>query len=80
LTGQSSSTSFLKHYNIGYPNAKNCVCSVAEGFGSYGYEDDTLEILGLISEEEKWEDVNVLGYLTAEDVFSRISQHYNQTK
>ena len=46
------------------------VISVIEGHGTYGAEDDLLEIMGLLTEEEK--DDSVVGWLTAENVFERI--------
>lgn len=67
-------------YHIEYPNGENRVCSVVEHSFSYGADDDLLEIMGLLTEEEQEEDVGdesaVKGYLTAEDVFGRISRHY----
>lgn len=63
-------------YHICYPNKDNVICSVIEHDGSYGREDDKLEIQGLLTEQELEEtDDTVLGYLTAEDVFARISKH-----
>lgn len=64
--------------HIFYPrHGKKCVCSVIEHDGSYGHEEDRLEILGLMTDEEKArEEDDVLGYLTAEDVFGRISRHF----
>ena len=49
------------------------ICSViAHGFGS---DEGLLEISGLVSEEEN-EDRGILGYLTAEEVFIRIQEHF----
>lgn len=63
-------------YHICYPNKDNVICSVIEHDGSYGREEDKLEIQGLLTEQELEEaDGTVLGYLTAEDVFARISKH-----
>ena len=45
--------------------------SVIEGWGTYGVEDDLLEIMGLLTPEEGECD-SVCGWLTADDVFSRI--------
>lgn len=61
-------------FQICYPNIKNKICSVIEHNGSYGHNQDKLEIMGLISDEETSDDV--LGYLTAENVFNRIYKHY----
>ena len=62
-------------FQIGYPElpspSDDTVCSVIEHFGSYGHENDLLEIRGLTQN-----DGEVEGYLTAEDVFNRILAHY----
>ena len=49
--------------------------------GSYGYEDDLFEIKGidLMTPEECAED-NVVGYLTMEDVITRIVKAYKLYK
>lgn len=60
---------------IHYPQNNKFVCSAIFGHGSYGYEDGLLEIMGLLTDEELKID-NVLGHLTAEDVFQRIKKHY----
>ena len=69
-------------YQILYPlvaAAPDSVCSVVEFFGSYGMEDDKLEIMGLLTEEEE-DDSCVQGWLTAENVFSRIEAHWKAHK
>lgn len=43
--------------------------------GSYGNGQDLLEIMGGLTEKEK-EEYNVLGYLTAEEVFKRFKYCY----
>ena len=48
-------------------------CSVAEGDLTIGREKDKLEIMGLLTEEEKLAG-QVVGYLTTEDVFARIQK------
>lgn len=63
-------------YQLCYPSVENRVCSVIEGDFSYGGVCDKLEIMGLLTEEESIND-EVLGYLTAENVFERIKIHYN---
>lgn len=68
---------FQGGYHVCYPNKDNVICSVIEHDGSYGREEDKLEIQGLLTEQElKETDDTVLGYLTAEDVFARISKHW----
>ena len=68
-------------YHIGYPVLPpvGCVCSVVEGNGTYGGKIDKLEIMGLLTEEEKEYD-SVKGCLTAEDVFGRIKKHYEEVE
>lgn len=67
-------------YHIVYPSDSECVCSVVEHSFSYGAENDLLEIMGLLTEQEKAEDIccdsSVIGHLPAENVFERISKHY----
>lgn len=69
---------FLNGAALAYPNRNKgeFVCSVIEHDGSYGRSDDKLELMGLLTNEESECD-DVIGWLTAEDVFNRISKHYN---
>jgi len=60
---------------LGYPNRENCVCSAIEHDGSYGRQDDKIEIMGLLTDEESEYD-SVVGWLTADEVFLRIKAHY----
>ena len=63
-------------YQICYPKIGNeRICSVIEHEGSYGNEEDLLEIMGLLTANEKECDY-VVGYLSAEDVFNRIKHHW----
>lgn len=55
------------------------VCSVIEHYGSYGREQDLLEIMGLLTAEEEQDD-SVCGYLTAEEVFARIKAHWEERR
>ena len=64
-------------HRMAYPNKQKIVCSIIEHDFSIGNKYDMLEIMGLLTEEEK-EDDCVKGYLTAEDVFNRINNHYNK--
>ncbi len=45
------------------------------GVSAYGGEVDKLEIMGLLTPEEAERD-SVAGWLTADDVFRRIKEHY----
>ena len=69
---------FLNVSALAYPNRNEgeFVCSVIEHDGSYGRNDDKLELMGLLTNEESECD-DVVGWLTAEDVFNRIYKHYN---
>lgn len=61
-----------------YPNAsEDMVCDAVCHNFSYGHEEGLLEIMGLVN-EDVYDDVE--GYLTAEEVFNRISRHYNKNK
>lgn len=67
-------------WQIIYPeDGKRRVMDAIEHYGSYGNEQDLLEIMGLLTPEEKKCD-SVLGYLTAEEVFERIEKHWNEHK
>ena len=58
-------------WQIEYPNGEERVCSVIQHFGSYGSQDDLLEIMGITRDGEPVE-----GWLQAEDAFNRILAHY----
>ena len=63
-------------YQICYPKkGENRICSIIEYDGSYGRTEDLLEIMGLLTDKELEND-SVVGYLTAEEVFGRIKNHY----
>lgn len=67
---------YKKGYQICYPeDGEKKVCSVIEHSFSYGNKQDLLEIMGLLTEEEMKQD-EVVGYLTADDVFKRIANHF----
>ena len=66
-------------WQICYPQSDERVCSIIEGFGTFGRDDDLLEIMGLLTESEQ-EDDCVLGYLTSEEVFERIEKHHKGEK
>ena len=73
-------SSFFDGYQIGYPSLKDdeyTVCSVIEHNGSYGRESDLLEIMGLLTDDEKKFD-SVAGWLTANNVFDRINKHWKE--
>ena len=67
---------FMDGWQICYPkNDGNWVVSVIEHCGSYGHEQDLLEIMGLLTPEEEQID-SVVGGLTFEDVYNRILTHW----
>lgn len=51
------------------------ICDAIQHCGSYGNQQDLLEIMGGLTEKEQEND-SVLGYLTAEEVFKRFKQCY----
>ena len=65
-------------YQILYGDDDDFICSAVEYGHTYGADEDLIEIMGLLTPEELEED-EVVGYLTAEDVFNRISNHWKAT-
>ena len=65
--------------HIEYPSKKNRICSVICNEVSYGHEAGLLEIFGLLTKEELEYD-EVIGFLTAYNVFERISTHYHSNQ
>ena len=66
-------------YHITYPSNKFRICSVIEHDFSYGNEQDLLEIKGLLTKNEKKYD-DVIGYLSAENVFQRIQNNWKKLR
>lgn len=62
---------------ICYPSSSNIVASVIFGKGTFGFHHGLLEIFGLLTAKEAEID-DVAGYLSAEEVFKRISKHYRE--
>lgn len=60
-------------YQIIYPGEVRVSDAIQHG-GSYGSDQNLVEIMGLTESED-----GVEGYLTAEDVFERYSRHYAET-
>lgn len=69
-----------EHYHINYPSKDHCIISAIEGVGTYGAEQDRLEIMGGLTPYERFinDDAIVLGYLTAKNVFQRIKNDYER--
>ena len=53
------------------------ISALSKDSGTYGSEEDKLEITGLLTEIEEEED-SVRGWLTAEEVFKRIKKHIEE--
>ena len=64
---------------VWYRRDRNVICSAVWGMGSYGYEDGLIEIMGLLTDEEREKD-DVVGYLTPEEVFRRIKEDWKRFK
>ena len=62
-------------YQIVYFYKGERIADVIEHFGSYGNEENLLEIMGCMTPEEEEQD-RVLGFLTAEEVFKRFSKDF----
>ena len=69
-------------YQIVYPDCepydKKRICDAVIHFGTYGCEQGLLEIMGLVDEEEIGDEVE--GFLTAQEVFQRIFNHFINQK
>lgn len=59
-----------------YPSRSSCICDAICHSGSYGHEQGLLEIMGL----NTGPDDDVEGWLTAEEVFKKISRNYEKNK
>lgn len=77
----------IDRYQICYPkgsfhNEVNRWISVIEGFGTYGSEQDRLEIMGGFTPWERYENKlnseRVKGHLTAHNVFNRIKRNWEE--
>ena len=64
-----------QHNQVWYPSRDNAVCDVICHKYSYGGNDGLLEMMGLLTDEEG-EDDDVIGWLTADEVYRRISADY----
>ena len=70
----------LDHYHICYPSRKNIKISVVEGLGTYGREQDRLEIMGGLTPWEQFKHGDSpIGFLTAKNVFKRIKKDWDET-
>lgn len=62
---------------VNNPITQKRIISVIEGRGTFGEEENLLEINGCLTEEEEKEDI-VKGWLTAEDVYLRIIKKFDE--
>ena len=62
-------------YQIVIEKDGNRLCDAIYHYISYGYEEGLLEIMGGLTEEEREND-EVLGHLTADEVFKRFKYCY----
>lgn len=62
---------------VNNPITQKRIISVIEGRGTYGEEENLLEIMGCLTAEEEAHD-SVKGWLTAEEVFSRITKELDE--
>lgn len=82
LTDAGIGHSFIKFhdgYRIGYPKTEDRweeVMDAIQHWGSYGEEENLIEIMGLLTVEELGADA-VLGDLSADEVFERIKNYHN---
>lgn len=65
---------FLDGWQVVYSVNGKRIADAIQHFGSYGNAENLLEIMGLVKPEEASD--SVLGHLTADDVFARMSEHY----
>ena len=61
---------------IKYPCIDNFVCSAIQGDYTLGGRENLIEIMGLLTDEERQFD-DVRGYLTADEVFRRIKADWD---
>ena len=67
-------SSFFDGWQVCYPTDQHCVLDAIEHLYSYGSDKDLIEIMGLIKSDSD----NVEGWLSAEEVFEIISNHYKE--
>lgn len=60
----------FEHWHINYPKRGEFIISAIEGIGSYGEQEDKIEIMDTRREED------IEGWLTAEEVFKIIKKDY----
>lgn len=69
----------VRHFDgwlVTYPDMENRICDVILHNFSYGKERGLLELMGFLTEEEAEYD-NVVGSMTAKQVFERIKEDWD---
>lgn len=69
---------FMDGWQVCYPKSENRIADAIEHRGSYGNTANLLELMGLLTSEEL-EHNAVVGGLTADEVFKRFKEHYENT-
>ena len=69
---------FMDGWQVCYPKSENRIADAIEHCGSYGNTANLLELMGLLTSEELEHDA-VVGGLTADEVFKRFKEHYENT-
>lgn len=80
LENENIPFAFAPHFDgylVHYPEMQDFDCSAIQFFGSYGHDQDLIEIMGLMQEGD---ESDIIGYLTAEEVFNRIKKHWEEHK
>ena len=60
---------------VWYPDDKHPICDAICHWCSYGHQTGLIEIMGLTHNDD-----SVEGYLTADEVFARIKEHWEANK
>ena len=79
----SSFDRYFDGYQLCYPcviSMPDAVCTVFEHSGSYGANQDLLEIIGLQKIDDNDDNLGCVDYLTAQEVFNRIEKHWKAQK
>lgn len=72
---------FGERHQICVPHTgSDCDWDVICNYGSYGFEDGLLELMGTLVTEEEYEYDSVVGYLTAEDIIERLETKMNNER
>lgn len=70
----------LDGYQIVYFYNGERIADAVQHCGSYGEDENLIEIMGCLTPEEEEEGANALGWLTAEEVFERFLKDFQKRK